>query len=758
MNYLQIGLVGLMAWPSIMNAELDPHAVYTPLTCEGRAVDTRRGDEMVREYMHGQIESIEKETFAGMDELADWEKARPEIRRQVLDSLGLDPLPEKTDLNVRVVSRIDHGDFIVEKILFESMPKLYVTANFYLPKSVEKPLPTILYLCGHAGSYRDGVTHGAKTRYHYHGVWYARNGYACLIIDTLDEGEISGIHRGTSKAQRFWWHNRGYTPAGVETWNGIRALDYLETRNEVDAARIGVTGRSGGGIDSVWLAAVDERIAAAVPIAGKTSDIRMLIEENTMDLSCDCAHAINMYQHDTAKTMALIAPRPVLLGGSDKDDYYPLDGIVRVYQKTLEIYKLYDAEDSLSLNIVPGGHKSTQEMRIPTFHWFNKYLKNDNSLITIAAEKVFDIEELSLFGDIPESEKTDWMINPGPQRSDKPPYKMTGRVPGDQINTQIDELFVPRYVPLSPDATASEIQGRYDRNMELLKQKTFRSWPNDPSDLNVKEGLSVVRDGVRFSSYRFTSQENIDLTMYLIRAADAKTMDHVVLDVVDEQGWDGFLAKMKPRFPGVLAEERDPVADDVAGFADLMNQVRGGHRAVAVFAPRGVGPTAWNPYQHHLIGFLARENGNNPYEWEVDLKYTRRIYRQFVELGQTVDGMRVWDVRRAIQVLKEVGTQATTVDLRARGTSAGVALYASLFEDGIEALHLCDLPATHRQGPYFLAVNRYMGMPDAVVMAALKARVYLNGGTRGEWADALKRAEKLGRGSVIELTSKGVED
>ena len=94
---------------------------------------------------------------------------------------------------------------------------------------------------------KDGVSYGNKAHYEHHGVWYAKHGFVCLVIDTVELGEIRGEHHGTYSKGRFWWWSRGYTPAGCEAWQGIRALDYLETRPEVDKTRFGVTGRSGGG-------------------------------------------------------------------------------------------------------------------------------------------------------------------------------------------------------------------------------------------------------------------------------------------------------------------------------------------------------------------------------------------------------------------------------------------------------------------------------------------------------------------------------
>ena len=142
------------------------------------------------------------------------------------------------------------------------------------PKTVEGKLPAVLYVCGHSGRGRDGN----KTAFQDHGMWFAANGYVCLIIDTLQLGEIAGKHHGTYNLGRWWWQARGYTPAGVECWNGIRAIDYLVSRPDVDAERIGVTGISGGGAATVWIAAADERVKVAVPVSGM-SDLESYVTE-----------------------------------------------------------------------------------------------------------------------------------------------------------------------------------------------------------------------------------------------------------------------------------------------------------------------------------------------------------------------------------------------------------------------------------------------------------------------------------------------
>src|SRR5438270_9704582 len=233
------------------------------------------------------------------------------------------------------------------------MPGLYVTGDLYVPHGLKEPAPAILYVCGHARVVKDGVVLGNKTAYQHHGEWFARNGYVCLVIDTLQLGEIEGIHHGTYNLGMWWWQSRGYTPAGVEAWNGIRALDYLCSRPEVDASRIGMTGRSGGGAYTWWVAALDERVKVAAPVAGIT-DLQNHVVDGTVEGHCDCMFIVNTYRWDYAKVAALVAPRPLLICNSDKDTIFPLDGVYRVHEQVRRIYKLLHAEQNLGLIITEG--------------------------------------------------------------------------------------------------------------------------------------------------------------------------------------------------------------------------------------------------------------------------------------------------------------------------------------------------------------------------------------------------------------------
>jgi len=172
--------------------------------------------------------------------------------------LGLSPQPEKTPLHAKITGSLQGDGYVVEMLHYQSRPGLYVTGNLYRPAVVRagEKLPAVFYVCGHSGRGRNGN----KVSFQSHGIWFARHGYVCLIVDTLHLGEIAAFHHGTYNLQRWWWHSRGYTPAGVEAWNGVRGIDYLVSRPEVDPQRIAVTGISGGGAATFWVASADDRV------------------------------------------------------------------------------------------------------------------------------------------------------------------------------------------------------------------------------------------------------------------------------------------------------------------------------------------------------------------------------------------------------------------------------------------------------------------------------------------------------------------
>ena len=156
-----------------------------------------RNDQGLAAYFRTQTDELAGRCLTDIHSLGDWEARRGEYRRQLQEMLGLWPVPERADLKPVITGKLEQPDFTVEKLHFQALPCLYVTANLYLPKNLEQPAPAILYVCGHSQVVTNGISCGNKAGYQRHGEWFARNGYVCLVIDTLQLGEIQGQHHGT---------------------------------------------------------------------------------------------------------------------------------------------------------------------------------------------------------------------------------------------------------------------------------------------------------------------------------------------------------------------------------------------------------------------------------------------------------------------------------------------------------------------------------------------------------------------------------
>ena len=429
------------------------------------------GDAMIQEYLAREAIRLETNFLGEVKTLADWERERPRYREEYFDMLGLNPLPEKTPLSASITRTIERGDYRVDCLQYQSRPGLYVTANLYSP-SKTKPgerLPAILYLCGHSGRGRNGN----KVAYQSHGIWFARHGYICLVVDSLQLGEIAAIHHGTYREQRWWWLSRGYTPAGVECWNGIRGIDYLSSRPDVDPERIGVTGISGGGAATFWISAADERVKVAVPVSGM-GDLTSYLPNRVINGHCDCMFLYNTFQWPWTRIAGLIAPRPLLFTNSDLDPIFPMDANERVITRLERLYSLFGASDRVDACVSVGGHAYRKDIRQAAFRFFNTYLKNDPSEIQ---DSEVDI--------VSEGREGHYAIPPEELRV----FPTDSDIPSDAINARVDETFVPVGRPGDPVGTRDELIAK-------LRRFTFHHFPERiPAAVRVSSirAMTVLR-------------------------------------------------------------------------------------------------------------------------------------------------------------------------------------------------------------------------------------------------------------------------
>jgi dienelactone hydrolase len=657
------------------------------------AADQAAAGDRLASYFNAETSKLEHRCLAEVQTLQDWTRRKEQYRAELFEMLSLAPLPERTELRAVVTGRVEHESFTVENLHFQSMPGLYVTANLYLPKGLEKPAPTILYLSGHGPVVKEGISFGNKVTYQHHGIWFAQHGYVCLILDTVQLGEIQGIHHGTYREGMWWWNSRGYTSAGAEAWNSIRALDYLETREEVDSSRFGVTGRSGGGAYSWWVAALDDRIKAAAPVAGIT-DLRNHVVDGVVEGHCDCMFVVNTFRWDYAQVAALVAPRPLLIANSDKDTIFPLDGVSRVHAKVRKIYELHNARDKLGLLITEGPHKDTQDLQVPVFRWFNRFLKGEDSLIAIPAEKLFQPEQLRVFS----------------------------RLPPDQRSSTIHHSFVPKAPAPAPPLSVQDWAGRRDELFARLREKTFAGWPEGLSSLDLQLVESRESGGrLQMAVYEFTSQPHVRLRLYSVARLGLSKPASATLRVMDEREWSDWRRETGDFF---FADNRDREGDSPgsSGVAAMLRALSEDDEVVFFFAPRGIGSDSW----------------------DANLRKQIQIRRRFMLVGQTLEGMRVWDIRRALQAARSTGlSREVSVRVRAREGMAVNALYASLFERGIGHLDLAGLPSSHMEGPDYLNVLRILDLPEAVALALERSSVSLEG-PAADWAYPAAVRSRLG--------------
>jgi cephalosporin-C deacetylase-like acetyl esterase len=679
------------------------------LHAEDAPADMSRGDHLRDAYFRSQVKQIAGASLADVHSLADWEKRRPEMRRRFLDMLGLWPLPPRTDLHAIVTGKLETDNYIIEKLHFQSMPGLYVTANLYVPKELKAPAPAVLYLCGHGKVVVDGVSCGNKCYYQRHPAWFASHGYVCLIVDTLELGEIQGMHHGTAESGRWWWQTIGYTPAGVECWSAMRALDYLETRKEVDPKRIGVTGRSGGGATSWWVAAADDRPQSIIPVAG-IDDLQCHIcegddpryKDGVISGHCDCMYMNNTYRWDFTEVMALCAPRPLMLENGDQDYIFPKEGYRRMAEKVRRLYQLYGAGERFVLFETHDPHKDTPPLRMAAYCWMNHWLMGEDGEVTEPEPNKFEPKQLKVFD----------------------------RSPDDAVNASLDELFrkpADLELPRSPEVARAWWAGKAPELRDALGDKVFRGWPNAPPPLGVTPAEDVTADGLRLRAYDFVSEEEVPVRLWLVTAEKVDKSSLVILNALDEPGWKEWAEELGPPFTKALQLSADPKRNE-AKFAQNRKALEYNRWAFAAVAPRGVGPTRWSegsPFDGKPAG--------------------QHILRRFALLGQTLDGQRVWDVRRAVAALRTLdAVRGAPVWLQGDSDMAGVALYAALFEPDVARLDLYHPPASHRQGPIFLNVRLVLDMPQAVALAfPRQVRIYVKDDEEAkawEWPVQLQKA------------------
>jgi cephalosporin-C deacetylase-like acetyl esterase len=335
-----------------------------------------RFPRMVQEFFVARENEIHQQRLKRLSALktkADAQAYVQGVRNRIRESFG--PFPQKTPLNPRVMRVVERDAYKIENVIFESRPGFLVTANLYVPKGRRFPLPGVVGSCGHSANGKAIETYQSFAQ------GLARLGYVVLLFDPIGQGERMQYvdanwkpTRGTGTAEhnyagiqqvlvdeRFWaWR----------AWDGIRALDYLITREEVDKRHLGITGNSGGGTMTTWLCGVEDRWTMAAPSCFVTEFRRNMENELGADME-QIPPRVLALGLDHEDFLAALAPKPVIILAKEKD-YFDARGNEAAYARLKQLYRLLEAEDNIGYFIGPTYHGYSQENREAMYRWFNR--------------------------------------------------------------------------------------------------------------------------------------------------------------------------------------------------------------------------------------------------------------------------------------------------------------------------------------------------------------------------------------------------
>jgi cephalosporin-C deacetylase-like acetyl esterase len=366
----------------VMSASNPPDLTVLPKT-----LDAGPPGDMMKRHLLKQIQAAcgtwrkRYEQLKSPKQIVEYQK-----RQKAFFEKQLGAWPKRTPLNAQVVGKIQRPGFTVEKIIFESQPKHYVTAAMFLPdpKKHKPPYPGVLVPCGHSA-----LGKGCDL-YQRAGALLALNGMAALVFDPIDQGERGQLL--DSKGRPPFWGTKAHTMVGVgstllgrntawfEIWDGMRAIDYLQSRREVDPKRIGCTGNSGGGTQTSYLMALDERISCAAPSCFLTSSQRLYETIGPADAEQNIFNQITFGMHE-ADYVLMRAPKPTLLCCVTRD-FFDISGTWDTFRNAKRIYMRLGFSERVNIAEHDNTHGFHMPLRVAAVRWMMRWLRKKDVPIT----------------------------------------------------------------------------------------------------------------------------------------------------------------------------------------------------------------------------------------------------------------------------------------------------------------------------------------------------------------------------------------
>lgn len=299
-------------------------------------------------------------SFATLDE---WKARREGLRKQVQSAAGLLPFPARNPLHAQIFGRIENKDYSIEKVYIETLPGFYLAGNLYRPVGKKGPFPGMLAPHGHAqyGRLEDGALFSVPSR----GINHARQGYVVFAYDMIGYNDTMQLPHvfGNTPQEQLW----SFGPLGLQTWNSMRALDFLESLSDVDPKRLLVTGESGGGTQTFLLCAVDDRPKWSAPV----NMISLIMQGGS---PCENAPSLRVGTNNV-EIAALMAPRPMLMVSATGD--WTKNTLKEEYPAMKKIYELYDAGAQVETVQIDAPHNYNKASREAVYKFFGKQVLGD---------------------------------------------------------------------------------------------------------------------------------------------------------------------------------------------------------------------------------------------------------------------------------------------------------------------------------------------------------------------------------------------
>jgi dienelactone hydrolase/pimeloyl-ACP methyl ester carboxylesterase len=308
-----------------------------------------------------------------------WEERRSKLRAAMFTAMG--PFPEKPcPLETKTIGVLKRQGYRIEKLIFQSRPDVWVTASAYVPVPARGRLPAVLVVHGHwAGARRDPVVQARC-------LGLVKLGFVVLAVDAFGAGEryttpALGTYHGALYGNTLW--PAGQTLLGMQVYDNRRAVDYLRGRPEVDGSRLGITGASGGGNQTMYAGALDERFQAVVPVCSVGT------YQAYLHAACCVCEVLpgGLRLAEEGDVLALVAPRALMVVNATQDGFqFSVGEAKKSLARARAVFKLYagdgkikDVEDRLRHAIFESPHAYNQEMREAMYGWMTRWLKNEGT-------------------------------------------------------------------------------------------------------------------------------------------------------------------------------------------------------------------------------------------------------------------------------------------------------------------------------------------------------------------------------------------